>query len=163
MKDEPPLTTSGAVQQRINRICGLAALILRFWWLMPVVFWAMAIYYYTFFKWALFVGSAFSGWELAPALPLALIIYVWLLLRGTGGVDPALEKARWRVRLSLGLWVLTFPVPLIILFVARPDLFGPIGKMVLRNQREAAISIGALIIAAAIMAWRARNRLPGTH
>jgi hypothetical protein len=150
------------VQERIDRVCRLAAGILRFWWFMPVIFWAMAVWTYTDWKNFLFFYSLeprFARWQLIPVISLAAIITVWLQIRRVEAVDPNLEKAERVMKVSLLLWVLTFPVPLIILFAARPDLLGPISKMVFWNQSKSAVSVVVLVVAAAILAWRAWGAL----
>jgi hypothetical protein len=111
----------------IDRICSLPKTMSKFWFL-PVVFWAGAACIYAYRKW---VPASLLNFLFAPAFLLAFIIGMARQVRGIDAGHPNLETARRAVRVSLWVWVLTFLVPAIILFVARPDLLGPVGKIVL--------------------------------
>lgn len=115
------------VQERIDRICSLPKMMSRFWFL-PIVFWAGAACIYVYRRW---VPASLLNFLFTPAFLLAFIIGVALQLKAIDVGHPNLETARRMVTVSLLIWVLAFPVPAIILFVARPDLLGPIFKMLL--------------------------------
>ena len=70
-----------------------------------------------------------------PPLSVILILGFWIGSRRVAAGDNSetagrIVKAQRGVRILLWIWVLVFPVPLLILFAIRPDLVGPVSKMV---------------------------------
>lgn len=114
------------VQQRVDNVCRLAD---SKWKLLalPVVFWAGAIFIYANRNW---IPASLLGWLLTPPFLLAFFIGMWLRIRRIDAGYPNLERAQRVVSVSFWAWMVTFPGPAIILFIARPDLLGVIGKMV---------------------------------
>jgi hypothetical protein len=139
MRDEPPLTlgltnlgSAGAagppmararVMARIDRVWILPKLLIT-----PIVFWVGAAAIYIYRKWV--PAGLLAFWPLIPALLLIFTISLWPgpAIKGID-IYPKLGKARLVWKVSLWVCALAFPVAAIILFVARPDLFGLAGRM----------------------------------
>jgi hypothetical protein len=123
--------------------------------LVPVLFWAGAIWLYNSWNELLSIqypdpGPLLARWPwpqysvrfgmgdiilLIPPISVILILGFWIGSRRVraGGDSESAErilKAQRGVRILLWAWVLVFPVPLLILFAVHPDLVGSIGKMV---------------------------------
>jgi hypothetical protein len=116
-------------------------------WLVPVVFWAGAIWLYSSWnkllsihyqdpglvlaRWPWPKNSVRSGFGdiilLIPPISVILILFFRVGSRRVraGGDSESAEpilKAKRGLRILLWAWVLVFPVPLLILFAIHPDL-----------------------------------------
>jgi len=146
-------------EQAAKRLTRLSTLTMKLTCVLAIVFWAMGVYSYYFFRRAMFIGSAFSGWLLSPVLALALIIFLWVRVRGIHSPDPLLRKPKRMAGMSIGLWTLLFPAPLAVLFLARPDLASPIMKLVFGNGGMGVRSVAEVVIVLVIAVWLWRDRL----
>jgi len=145
-------------EERIDRICGGASLILRYWWFMPALFWSFGIFDCNYFRIGFRLGSRFSGWQWLPGLSLAPILFLWVRIRGVSSARPLVFQAQRALKLALWLWVATFPLPLTVLFIARRDLLTRIYGLIRGNQ-PVSTTVLSLIVGVTIGLILNRRRL----
>lgn len=94
----------------------------------PVIFWAGVLIIYPDRKW---IPPGFYLWPLTPTFLLAFLIGLWPgpYVEGIESIYPKLQKARLIWKVSVWIWLLSFPAPAIILFIARPGTFSLMCKM----------------------------------
>jgi hypothetical protein len=123
------------LNQRIDNVCRRAARMVKHWWVAPAIFWPLTVFNYFVWRHSFlnFLAPHFVRFLVVPMFSMAAIGALWRETRALYGrdpaQDPALVKARYDLRFSGWLWILTFLGPPTIVFIARPNLIRPIAKV----------------------------------
>jgi hypothetical protein len=104
------------LKEKIDQACDQADTIYRTIWFLPLFCWACGIWVYASWRDLFLIPLGFA---FLPVIALTLMLLWPYRFWGIQAADPDFENAKRRVRISFWIWVLGFPVPLIIISLVK--------------------------------------------